>query len=84
MRFLSITFSILIFIAGTGTGVYFINPYDVTSTSISERIFGFHLYKIPSKSMQPLLVPGDYIVVSTVAYKSQKPKKRMLLFLFVR
>ena len=82
MRLFTITFSILILIAGTGSSVYFINPYNVTSASISERIFGIHLYKIPSRSMQPILKPRDYIVVSTIAYKNQQPKKMDVIVFF--
>ena len=81
MRFITITLSILVFIVGLSTSVYYINPYDVTSTSISERFFGVHLYKIPSKSMQPTLVPGDYILVSTLAYSHQPLiKKDVIIF----
>ena len=82
MRLIAIFLSILIIIAGASTGVYFVNPYDVTSTTISERIFGIHLYKIPSRSMQPLLRPSDYIVVSTIEYKKQLPERKDVIVFF--
>ena len=48
--------------------LYLINPYDIKSNNIRPRVFGMDIYRIPSKSMQPLLNPGDIIVISNKAY----------------
>ncbi len=56
--------------------VYYINPYDLKTDNIRPRVFGFDIYQIPSKSMQPLLFPGDYITVSNLAYVEKPPQKQ--------
>ena len=53
---------------------YQINPYDTASDTFRGRVLGFELFRIPSHSMQPTLLPGDYIYVSTNAYKDQAPE----------
>jgi signal peptidase I len=53
---------------------FHINPYDTASDSFRGRVLGFELFRIPSHSMQPTLLPGDYIFVSTRAYKDQPPQ----------
>ena len=37
-------------------------------------MLGFELFRIPSNSMQPTLLPNDYIFVSTRAYKNTSPQ----------
>jgi len=56
--------------------VYYINPYGLETDNIRPRVFGFDIYQIPSKSMQPLLFPGDYITVSNLAYVEKSPKRK--------
>jgi signal peptidase I len=51
-----------------------INPYNTASDTFRGRVLGFELFRIPSHSMQPTLLPGDYIYVSTNAYKDQEPE----------
>ena len=51
-----------------------INPYNTASDSFRSRVLGFELFRIPSHSMQPTLLPGDYIFVSTSAYKDNPPQ----------
>ncbi len=58
----------VVFALSVMASLYFINPYDIKSNNIRPRIFGMDIYKIPSKSMQPLLNPGDIIVISNKAY----------------
>ena len=67
--------SILIICIGS-VSIYYINPFGVKTDNIRPRLFGFDIYRIPSKSMQPLLVPGDYISVSNVAYLEKLPKRK--------
>ena len=63
---------ILVFISVI-TLIYYINPYNLKTDNIRPRVFGFDIYQIPSKSMQPLLIPGDYIIVSNLAYLDKSP-----------
>ena len=66
--------SILILCVAT-VSIYYINPFGVKTENIRPRLFGFDIYRIPSKSMQPLLLPGDYISVSNTAYLKTLPKR---------
>jgi signal peptidase I len=40
------------------------------------RVFFFEIYKIPSSSMEPTLIPGDYIMVSKMSYGARLLKWR--------
>jgi len=62
--------------------IYYINPFGVKTENIRPRLFGFDIYRIPSKSMQPLLYPGDYILVSNTAYLETKPNKQDVVVFF--
>ena len=66
----------LIIIIGLPLTIYLINPYKINSDNIRSRIFGVDIYRIPSGSMKPGLVPGDYILVSNTAYQEAKPKRK--------
>ena len=57
------------------TAIYFINPLAVKSENIRPRLLGSDIYRIPSKSMQPSLQPGDYISVSNTAYLESSPNR---------
>ena len=59
----------------TATAIYFINPLAVKSENIRPRLLGSDIYRIPSKSMQPSLQPGDYISVSNTAYLESSPNR---------
>ena len=59
----------------TPVAIYYINPFDVPTDKIRPRVFGHDLYRIPSKSMLPVLAPGDYIIMSNTAYLNKLPKR---------
>ena len=67
---------LLIIIIGLPLTIYLINPYQINSDNLRSRIFGIDIYRIPSGSMKPGLVPGDYILVSNTAYQEAKPKRK--------
>lgn len=72
----------LLFLAlfvATPVGMYYTNPFNVTSKNIRPRIFGHDLYHIPSKSMVPTLEPEDYIIISNTAYLEKPPKKNEIV-----
>lgn len=50
---------------------YTINPFRTASDNIRARVFGFDVYRIPSRSMEPTLVPGDFIYLSASGYNSE-------------
>lgn len=62
--------------------IYLINPFDVKTDNIRPRLFGFDIYQIPSKSMQPLLLPGDFITVSNRAYLNTTPKRNDVIVFY--
>ena len=72
----------IIFIISAGVvSIYYINPFGLKTDNIRPRVFGFDIYQIPSKSMQPLLFPGDYITVSNLAYAENSPlRKDVIVF----
>lgn len=72
--FLFLLISIFILCVGA-ISIYFINPFGVKSENFRPRLFGFDIYRIPSKSMQPLLYPGDYISVSNTVYLETSPQR---------
>ena len=63
-----ILIGMVVFALTVMVSLYLINPYDIKSNNIRPRVFGMDIYRIPSKSMQPLLNPGDIIVISNKAY----------------
>ncbi|MGB1310699.1 MAG: S26 family signal peptidase, partial [Leucothrix sp.] len=65
---------VLIIGAIASTIVFQLNPYQTASDTFRGRVLGFELFRIPSHSMRPTLLPGDYIFVSTNAYKEQAPQ----------
>lgn len=54
--------------------VYLVNPFNTASSDVRARLFGAVPYHIPSLSMAPTLVRGDYILANTSVYSSQSPK----------
>ena len=61
--------------ASTPFFIYIINPFQVNTENIRPRLSGYDIYRLPSKSMVPTLVPGDLILVSQTAYHQEKPKR---------
>ena len=56
-RFVLILITIILVISVGVVSFYYINPYNLKTDNIRPRVFGFDIYQIPSKSMQPLLFP---------------------------
>ena len=67
--------TIILIISAGIVAIYYINPFDLKTDNIRPRVFGIDFYQIPSKSMQPLLSPGDYITVSNLAYVENLPMR---------
>jgi len=66
-----------------GVTAYSINPFHTASSNIRARVFGFDIYRIPSRSMVPTLVPGDFIYVSAQGYDRGKIKPNdVIVFLY--
>ena len=78
-----ILIGMVVFALTVMVSLYFINPYDIKSNNIRPRVFGMDIYRIPSKSMQPLLNPGDIIVVSNKIYL-EAPMNRNEIIVFNR
>ena len=77
-------FSMLILLPmALGAGAYKLNPFNTASETIRARVFGFDVYRIPSSSMEPTLLPGDLIYISAEGYDKEKMKPNdVLVFLY--
>lgn len=74
---------IIVAAAVTSNTKYHSNPYETASDTFRGRVLGFEIFRIPSNSMQPTLVPGDNIFVSTRAYQTQSPELNdVIIFLY--
>ena len=63
--------------------IYQANPYHTASDTFRGRVLGFEIFRIPSNSMQPTLVPGDNIFVSTRVYQHEEPQiNDVIIFLY--
>lgn len=58
-----------------GIAVYTLNPSGTNSLDPRARILGYTPYRIPSTSMEPTLLPGDFILSSSYAYSSMSPRR---------
>ena len=74
---------VIIFSLIFGFTAYTTNPFGTASDTIRARVFGFDIYRIPSSSMEPTLVPGDFIYISAEGYDPKKIKRNdVLIFLY--
>ena len=64
------------------TMAYTINPFRTASDTIRARVFGFDIYRIPSNSMLPTLVPNDHIYVSASGYNRVSMQHNDVLVFF--
>jgi len=67
--------SIIFLITAIPIAVYIINPFNVKTEKVRPRLFGVDFYSLPTNSMAPTLVPGDYLLVSNMAYLEQSPQR---------
>ena len=65
--------SLIISLISIPVAIYFLNPFQVKVEDIRPRLTGYDIYRLPSRSMEPTLVPGDYILVSHLAFQRQDP-----------
>ncbi|MBH9387978.1 signal peptidase I, partial [Pseudomonas aeruginosa] len=53
--------------------VYLANPFGTASLDPRARLLGVALYKIPSRSMEPTLQQGDFILANAARYAFAAP-----------
>ena len=66
----------MLLVALVPVAVYTINPFHLETENIRPRLFGADIYRVPSKSMLPTLMPSDLIVVSHTSYQDHNPNRR--------
>ncbi|MBG6607187.1 signal peptidase I, partial [Pseudomonas aeruginosa] len=54
--------------------VYLANPFGTASLDPRARLLGVALYKIPSRSMEPTLQQGDFILANAARYAFAAPQ----------
>ncbi len=54
--------------------VYLANPFGTASLDPRARLLGVALYKIPSRSMEPTLQQGDFILANAARYAFADPQ----------
>ncbi len=54
--------------------VYLANPFGTASLDPRARLLGVALYKIPSRSMEPTLQQGDFILANAARYAFAEPQ----------
>ena len=67
-KYLWLVILLIIIFLLLGIMTYSINPFRTASENIRARVLGFDVYRIPSRSMEPTLVPGDFIYMSASGY----------------
>jgi signal peptidase I len=75
--FAALTLSLIVLSA-----VYMVNPSGTMSWDPRARIIGYVPYRIPSGSMAPTLLRGDFILAHTFAYNSAPPNYRDVIVFF--
>lgn len=66
---------VLIVIGVLVVSMYVFNPFSVPNYDARGRVLGHIPYRIPSGAMQPTLMPGDFIIAKTFAYRSKLPER---------
>ena len=73
MKYVFIGFSIIIFFVLVF--MYALNPYGTNSLDPRARIVGFVPYTAPSKSMEPAVPQGSFLIANTTVYSSSHPDR---------
>jgi signal peptidase I len=81
-KYLWLFILLIIILLLLGTTAYSINPFRTASDTIRARVFGFDIYRIPSRSMVPTLVPNDHIYVSASGYNNETIQRNDVLVFF--
>lgn len=63
-------------------GIYVANPLGTASRDLSARLWGRATMLVPSRAMEPTLLPGYELEVDTSAYRRQTPGRGDLLVYF--
>ena len=63
-----------VLLLGTAYAMYFINPFNSTSKNPTARIFGYTMYRMPSRSMEPTIHESDVFVVNVAALRDRDPR----------
>jgi signal peptidase I len=75
--------ALAVLVPSAALGMYAFNPFGARSLDPRQRILGLGLYRVPSSSMLPGLVPGQVLVTRAGHYTRHAPSRGDVVTLFV-
>lgn len=75
--------SLAIIVPSASLAMYAVNPFGARSLDPRQRILGHGLYRVPSSSMLPGIVPGQVLVTRAGYYTRHLPQRGDVVTLFV-
>jgi len=75
--------TLMIIIPAASLSMYAFNPFGARSLDPRQRILGHGLYRVPSSSMLPGIVPGQVLLTRAGYYTRHLPQRGDVVTLFV-
>jgi signal peptidase I len=80
---LALLVTLMVLIPAISLGMYAFNPFGARSMDPRQRILGHGLYRVPSSSMLPSLVPGHVLLTRAGYYTRHSPQRGDMVTLLV-
>lgn len=75
--------ALMILIPAVSLAMYAFNPFGARSIDPRQRVLGHGLYRVPSSSMLPGIVPGQVLVTRAGYYTRHRPQRGDVVTLLV-